>query len=163
LNGNTPAVYGLFDFTYSGTKDVETLPAAVIGDGRPDDLDNLATPVANFSSILTFGVTDPRSIAAARDSNDATAGSTPFTPGDNRNLVGLLSLRSRTLSFSAGSNYTFSGTIDDEYKDTITKVSTLKSASDLNLKVAQDSYLAAANRRDEESGVSLDEEFTGLI
>ena len=60
LNGNAPGVFGLFDFDFSGVKDVN-------GNGLPESSDLAGiTSVGNFSSILKLGFTDPAGFAAAR-------------------------------------------------------------------------------------------------
>jgi flagellar hook-associated protein 1 FlgK len=156
LNGNTPAVFGLFDFSFTGTKDVD-------GDGVPEltDLTGLTPSVDNFSSRLRFGVTNPASFAAARDAN-ATVGATSFPQGDGRNAAAIAALRTSTLTFSTGS-YSQNTTFDNAYNGLVSYVGNATSTATLNLNVAKANFSAAANRRDEVSGVSLDEEFAALI
>lgn len=156
LNGNTPGVFGLFDFDYAGVKDVD-------GDGLAEqaDLNGLTPPVTNFSSILRFAVTDPASFAAARDV-DATVGATAFAQGDGRNAEALAALRTSTLAFTAG-NFSQNSTFDNTYNNLVSYVGNAKSTATLNLNVSKANLTAVSNRRDEVSAVSLDEEFTALI
>lgn len=156
LNGNTPGVFGLFDFDFSGVKDVD-------GDGIPEVSDLLgATPsIGNFSSILKLGFTDPSAFAAARD-NDATQGSTVFPQGDGQNAEAIAALRSATFALSLGS-FTFSGTLEEAYNATVSYVGNAKSSAQLEVDVAASNLTSASNKRDEFSAVSLDEEFANLI
>lgn len=152
LDGNTPTTYGLFSFDFLGVKDVN-------GDGLPNDLDSL--PITNFANLLTFNVTQPRKFAAARDSNPSSA-ATAFASGDNRNVLGLTDLMNETLSFSAGS-YSFSGTFEQAYNETVTRVGGLKARAATNASVSAANLVSAQGRRDETSGVSIDEEYANLI
>jgi flagellar hook-associated protein 1 len=153
LNGNTPSVYGLFDFTGSSDVDVN---------GLPDDLSAIAG-IDNFSSILSFKPSDPREIAAAYDA-DAAAGSRNFPSGDNQNLLALIStINSTSLTFSAGPTFSITGSFDQAYNQALTFVGALKSAATSNAKVASSNVQAVEQRRDSISGVSLDEEFSALI
>ncbi len=156
LNGNAPGVFGLFDFDFSGVKDVD-------GDGIPEVSDLLgATPsIGNFSSILKLGFTDPSAFAAARD-NDATQGSTVFPQGDGQNAEAIAALRSATFALSLGS-FTFSGTLEEAYNATVSYVGNAKSSAQLEVDVAASNLTSASNKRDEFSAVSLDEEFANLI
>jgi flagellar hook-associated protein 1 FlgK len=156
LNGATPAPFGLFDFNYAGTKDVD-------GDGIPElsDLLTLSPSVDNFASRLSFAVTTPAGFAAARDV-DATAGVTAFPTGDGRNASAIAALRTTSFSFSTGS-FALSSTFDDLYSDTVNYVGNAKATAVSNLTVSKANLTIAANRRDEVSGVSLDEEFANLI
>ncbi|RME58160.1 MAG: flagellar hook-associated protein FlgK, partial [Candidatus Dadabacteria bacterium] len=153
LDGNSPSVYGFFTFDYSGTKDADS-------NGLPDDLDNLN--IDNFSSILDLTSTDPRDIAAALDLSGGPPNAASFAEGDGRNLTALSALQDTSLSFSAGS-YSFTGTFNEVYNETVSKVGNLKSKADLDAKLAEDHLTTTQNRRDAFSGVSLDEEFSRLI
>jgi flagellar hook-associated protein 1 FlgK len=156
LNGNAPGVFGLFDFDFSGVKDVD-------GDGIPEvsDLLGTAPSIGNFSSILKLGFTDPSAFAAARD-NDATQGSTVFPQGDGQNAEAIAALRSTTFALSLGS-FTFSGTLEEAYNATVSYVGNAKSTAQLEVDVAAANLTSTANKRDEFSAVSLDEEFANLI
>lgn len=156
LNGNPPGVFGLFDFDFSGVKDVD-------GDGiaSMSDLDSTTPPISAFSTILKLGFTDPAQFAAARD-NDATQGATAFPQGDGQNAAAVASLRSRTMSVALG-GFSFSGTLEEAYNATVSYVGNAKSTAQLEVDVANSNQSAAANKRDEFSAVSLDEEFANLI
>jgi flagellar hook-associated protein 1 FlgK len=152
LNGNAPGVFGLFDYTYSGVKDVN-------GNGIAE-LSDLST-LDNYSSALTFAVVTPAGFAAARD-NNTTAGVTNFSSGDAQNAQALVALRTTSLNFSAG-NFSSTGTFDDLYNGTVSFVGNSKSAAQSELAVTSANYTSAANKRDSFSAVNLDEEFTNLI
>lgn len=156
LNGNSPGVFGLFDFTFSGTKDVN-------GNGVADlsDLTDPSIGIDAFSSKLVFGVTDPAKFAAARDANPA-AGATSFPNGDSRNAEALVALRNASLSFSAGS-FTYTGTFEGLYTSTLAFAGNAAASAQSEANVAAANYDAAVNRRDSFSAVNLDEEFTNLI
>ncbi len=156
LNGNAPGVYGLFDFDFSGVKDVD-------GDGLPSqsDLDSTTPSVAAFSTLLKLGFTDPAQFAAARDNNPAQ-GSTAFPGGDGQNAEAIAALRSTNFSLSLGS-FAFSGTLEEAYNATVSYVGNSKSSAQLEVDVANANLSSAANKRDEFSAVSLDEEFANLI
>lgn len=152
LNGNTPSVYGFFDFNYSGTKDAN-------GDGRPNDL--AALGIDNFSSLLQVKPTTPQEIAAARD-QDATAGSTSFVTGDGSNIEALVALQDQNFTYSVGS-YSQSSTWGQLYDQTVTFVGNEKAKAQTNKSLADDKNVLSLNQRDSVSGVALDEEFTNLI
>jgi flagellar hook-associated protein 1 FlgK len=155
LNGNSPGPFGLFDFTSSGVKDD--------GDGIPEysDLTNPALGIDNFSSILKFGVTDPAALAAARDLDPAAA-TTLFQPGDGQNAQALARMTNSAIAFSVGT-FSFRGTFDELYNSTVMYVGNAKSSAEMNARIAEQNLTSAANRRDEMSAVSLDEEFANLI
>ncbi len=152
LNGNAPAVYGLFDFTYSGIKDAD-------GDGRPDDLGALG--ISSFSNLLSFAPDDPYEIAAARDL-DATAGSVQTVSGDGSNLRAIADLRTTSTTFTQGS-FSLTGTYQDVYDNMVTVIGNKRLESKINKGVGESAYLTAANRRDQIAGVSIDEEFTKMV
>jgi len=155
LNGNSPGPFGLFDFTSSGVKDD--------GDGIPEysDLTNPALGIDNFSSILTFAVTNPSTFAAARDI-DPNPATTLFQSGDGRNAQALAQMGNSSLNFAVGS-FSFTGTFDELYNSSLAYVGNAKKSAEIAVRVAEQSFNAAANRRDEVSGVSLDEEFANLV
>lgn len=154
LNGNTPPVYGFFDFNYSGAKDLNN-------NGLPDDLNSFSGTLDNFASILKVRSTDPKEIAAARDQNPAN-GALALVPGNGDNVQALVALRNASTTFSTG-NYSFTGTADEAYNDTVTYVSTSKSSMANKVSLDQSSLTTVQNQRDQMSGVSLDEEFSNLI
>lgn len=154
LDGNAPAVYGLFTFEFGGTRDAD-------GDGLPDDLTNPALGIDNFSSILQVTITDPRDLAAALDL-DTAAGSTSFAEGDGQNLEALANLQSANNTFALGA-FSFTGTFEDVYSEAVSHLGNLSTRAAINSAVANDEVVTAENRRDEVSAVSLDEQFTKLI
>ena len=159
LDGNQPTdAFAFFDFTppLAGTKDSN-------GNGLPDatDLDDAGLGVISFSSILRLNSTDPRRIAAARDS-DVAAGSTSFEPGNGENAKLLAELQSERRTFTTG-NYLLEGTFSEVFNESVTHIGNAKSRADLSASVAESNLLSIQTKRDEISGVSLDEEFTNLI
>jgi len=156
LNGNTPGVFGLFDFDFSGVKDVD-------GDGIPSlsDLTSITPLISNFSSLIKLGFTNPAEFAAARD-NDPVSGSKVFPPGDGQNAAAVAALRSTSSAFSLG-NFSFSGTMEELYNSSVSYVGNAKAAAYLAVQVSDANLLSASNKRDEFSAVSLDEEFANLI
>ena len=155
LNGNTPSIYGLFDFTYSGTKDAN-------GDNRPNDLDLLGVP--NFTSLLKVTTTDPMEIAAARDANPAN-GALSLATGDNQNALAIANLQTSTIAFSGGtgSTYSLTGTFNDAYSELITHIGSAKSTMQNKADLDKSNLNNATSQRDQVSAVSLDEEFSNLI
>lgn len=153
LNGATPSVFGFFDFNFSGLKDAD-------GDGLPDDVGS-HTGVTNYSSILQLTSTDPLDIAAARDLN-TTAGATTFADGDSSNISALVALLDSQTTHTVG-NYSYTGTINQLYVDAVSYVGNEKSKASIDKTVAEASFKLAADRRDEISAVSIDEEFTQMI
>ena len=156
LNGNPPGVFGLFDFDFSGVKDVD-------GDGIPSlsDLTSTTPLISNFSSLIKLGFTNPAEFAAARD-NDPASGSKVFPPGDGQNAAAVAALRSTSSAFALG-NFSFSGTMEELYNSSVSYVGNAKAAAQLAVQVSDANLLSASNKRDEFSAVSLDEEFANLI
>jgi flagellar hook-associated protein 1 FlgK len=154
LNGNTPGVFGLFDFNYSGAKDAD-------GDGLATGGDLSASGIGVFSRVLKLGFSSPDEFAAALDTNQLS-GLTSFSSGDGRNAQALADLRSSKFTFSVDSN-SFQGTFDELYNSIVSTVGTLSSAAKVEADVAKASYQAAVSKRDEFSAVSLDEEFANVI
>ncbi|MDZ4786639.1 MAG: flagellar hook-associated protein FlgK [bacterium] len=152
LDGNIPGVYGFFDFAFSGLKDTD-------GDGLPDDLGTHAG-VTNYSSLLQLASTDPRDIAAGRDLN-ATAGVLSGAPGDATNLQALVDLQDDTYTDTVG-GFSFTGTIEQFYVNAVSFVGNEKSKSATDKTVSDSNYKIAADRRDQVSATSIDEEFTSL-
>lgn len=149
LDGNPPPLYGLFDFagaTDTGGNGVINLA----------DFSN-----GNFSSVLRVAVSDPRRLAAGRD-QDAAAGAITAVRGDGSNMSALAALQGETIGFDSQS-YSLNGTFDDFYSETVTHVSARKSAMQSRASLDEDNLLTIQTQRDEVSGVSLDEEFSGLI
>lgn len=156
LNGASPGPFSLFDFTSTAAKDAD-------GDGIPEhsDLNSAALGISNFSSIIKFGISTPQGFAAARDA-DTNPATTTFQPGDGRNAQALEALRTTSVNFSIGS-FTFTGTYNELYSNTVSYIGNSKSAAETDARIADQTLTMARNRRDEVSGVSLDEEFANLI
>lgn len=154
LNGNTPGVFGLFDFDFSGVKDVD-------GDGAATAADLAGTGLHTFSNLLKLAISRPEEFAAARDL-DSTAGSLAFAAGDGSNAQALAGLRTESFSYSLG-DLTFTGTFDELYNSAVSTAGNMKSAAQLEADVANATYMTASSKRDEYSSVNLDEEFANVI
>lgn len=154
LNGNLAGVFGLFDFEYAGVKDVNN-------DGVASASDLAATGITSFSRLLKLGFSSPQEFAASRDSNP-DPGATSFQSGDARNAQAILDLRNTTYAFALDS-HSFNGTFDELYNATVSTMGSMKASAQIELDVAKSSYLTASNKRDEISGVNLDEEFANVI
>jgi flagellar hook-associated protein 1 FlgK len=156
LNGNVPPAFGLFDFTYGGTKDSTGVS------GLPEASDLTATGLDNFSSLLSLTSTDPRKIAAARDSSAGFPAPAVFASGDGSNIKAIADLQASNFTFSAGS-FSLTTTFGSAYDEAVSYVGNKQANADVNQKVSSDALNTATQRRDQFSGVSLDEEFTDLI
>jgi flagellar hook-associated protein 1 FlgK len=154
LNGNPPSVFGLFDFDYSGVKDVD-------GDGLPSLSDLTASGLDSFTRFLSLGFSSASQFAAGRDSN-AASGTLTIAPGDGRNAQAIAGLRTQMQSFSTGS-FAFQGTFDELYNSSVSTIGNLKSSAQIEYDVAKQSYSMTSVKRDEFSSVSLDEEFANVI
>jgi flagellar hook-associated protein 1 FlgK len=154
LNGNSPDVFGLFDFDFTGVKDAD-------GDGIASIADLAATGIDSFSRILKLGFDKPEEFAAARDV-DPLPGSSTFNRGNGENAAALAALRNENFAFNLGP-LTFNGTFDELYNSAVSTIGSLKFSAQTTLQVAQDSYVVASTKRDEFSSVSLDEEFANVI
>lgn len=154
LNGNSPGAYGLFDFDFSGVKDAD-------GNNIADDL--TASGLTNFAGRLIAPVSNPRDLALSQDllPNDPL---TSFASGDGTIAARLAALEQTSLTFTAGGGpYTFTGTSNEQYNELVTNLGGEVSSAKLTAKSAEDNLTVAEARRDEVSGVSLDEEFANLI
>jgi flagellar hook-associated protein 1 FlgK len=122
---------------------------------------------ASLSSKLALNITDPRNIAVALDSDPANA-AVSFETGNGDGARALADLQNdNTLDFSAG---TFAGaftlnnsTFAEVFAESVTHVGNATARANLDNNVAQSNLLTIQSRRDEVSGVSLDEEFSNLI
>jgi flagellar hook-associated protein 1 FlgK len=151
LDGNSPAVFGLFSF--AGAVDTDA-------DGVPSAIDLAALGLDNYSSLISVAITDPREIAAAFDANPPAG---DYPAGDGQNLAAIAALQSDdTLDFSVGVS-TFVGTFEEAYNEAVAYLGNTKARAAVNKKVSADALTAAENRRDQLSAVSLDEEFASLI
>ncbi len=155
LNGNSPSgAFALFNVSGGISLDTD-------GDGIPESTDLDASGVDSFARSLNLAVTQPRNFAAARDQSGGAA--VPiFPPGDGSNVEALAQLQNTTLSFSQGS-FNFTGTYGEAFTEMVGHVGGLSNRAKLSAAVAGDTKTAAISRREEVSGVSLDEEFTNLI
>lgn len=154
LDGGTPSTFGLFDFSFSGTKDADS-------DGLAELTDLTATGRDNFSSVLQFGVSDPRKFAASRDL-DLNPGAVTFPPGDSQSAQALVALRTTSFSYALGS-YSFTGTFADAANEIVGYIGNRKAEAVANLNVSTANLTTVSNKRDAVSAVSLDEEFSSLI
>lgn len=154
LNGNTPDVFGLFDFDFTGIKDAD-------GDGIATDADLAATGMDSFSRFLKFAVSAPEDFAAARDV-DPVGGYTEFPVGNGDNAAAIATMRNMNFDFDLGP-LSFRGTFDELYNSSVSTVGSLTFSAKSALQVAQDSYVVASTKRDEFSSVNLDEEFANVI
>ncbi|MFM1848349.1 MAG: hypothetical protein RL417_1823 [Pseudomonadota bacterium] len=155
LSGNSPSgAFALFNVAGGIALDSD-------GDGIPESTDLDASGVDSFARILNLVVTEPRDFAAARDQS----GGAPvpvFPPGDGSNVEALAQVQSTSLGLSVGT-FSFNGTYGEAYTEMVGHVGGLSSRAKLSAAVAEDTKTAAISRREEVSGVSLDEEFTNLI
>lgn len=155
LNGNTPSgAFALFNVSTGISLDAD-------GDGIPESTDLDASGVDAFARSLNLAVTQPRNFAAARDQSGG-APTAIFPPGDGSNVEALAQLQNTTLSLTQG-GYSFTGTYGEAFTELVGHVGGLSSRAKLSAAVADDTKAAAMARREEVSGVSLDEEFTNLI
>ncbi|NBW39567.1 flagellar hook-associated protein FlgK [bacterium] len=162
LNGNNPGLFGFFN---AGAITISDSDA----DGIPDNADLNAAVAAgsliSFAAELTLAITAPEEIAAGRD---AVNGST-ISGGNAQNLIasdGLLALKTATATFSSDSSNTFQRsnvTYDQLYNETVGRAGHLHARAATNAQVSADNKLSAETKRDQISGVSLDEEFTNLV
>jgi flagellar hook-associated protein 1 FlgK len=150
LTGATPAVFGMFSFSGAADTNADGLPTAA----------DLTTSVS-YSRQLTWNISDPTAIAAARDLN-ATAGVLQFAQGDNSNLLAMAALRTQSTNYSVG-NFSAASSIEDLYTDTVAYVGTLRSTAKAEYSYASARQTQVEELRDEVSGVNLDEEFAKLI
>lgn len=164
LNGGTPSVFGFF--TFEGLAGVDV-------DGLPTNADLAAFGFANYSSRLRLTLSDPAAIAASLDISGGPPAPIAGAQGDNRNIVGdqalghvgLSSLQT-TLTATlgvTGTAITYSGNMSDLYNQLVGRAGNLKARTEIAFSVAEDNLVTAQNRRDEISGVSLDEEFSALV
>jgi len=153
LDGNVPgSTYAFFGAT--GLTDID-------GDGNPELSDLAASGIDSFARRLSIVVTDPRRVAAGRDLDPVQA-QIGSAQGDGTNARALADLQTTQLVFSVGS-HSFTGTFEQAYNEALGHVGNASSSAELNERVSSQNLPTARNRRDEVSGVSLDEEFTSLI
>ncbi len=163
LIGNPPTDVFAF-FTWAGASATVT---DINTNGLPDatDLANAMTAnnITSFSGILTLNFTDPRLFAAARDTDtDLTDIIHSYEPGNGENARLLANSQNASLTFTTG-NYTQTTTYGGVFSESVTHVGNAKARANLDASVADSNFVTIQGRRDEVSGVSLDEEFTNLI
>jgi flagellar hook-associated protein 1 FlgK len=151
LNGNTTGVFGLF--TFSGATDADS-------DGVATTADLTASGEDNFASLISVAISSTSEVAAARDSS--TTATPSYPEGDGQNMEALSDLQTQDFTFALGS-YSLTDTFSGAYNDVVNTVGNERSKASVNLTVASSNYATASQRREEISGVSLDEEFTNLI
>ncbi|MFN8389753.1 MAG: flagellar hook-associated protein FlgK [Bdellovibrionota bacterium] len=149
-----PGVYGLFTIT-------NTI-ADTNADGLANDL--TANGYSNYSSQLSFGVTDERNLATALDL-DANPNSRQFSPGDAQNIAHLLTLRTQQVTHSVGgtNGFTATATIEDVYNQAVSYSGSASATakSDFQAKDAREAQVKELHSA--ASGVSIDEELAKLI
>ncbi len=151
LNGNQPGVFGLFN--YSGAVDD--------GDGIATAADLTASGRPNFASVLSFAVSQPRDLAAARDLDPLDA-STAFAPGDSANIDAMLALRTVNVAYSLGT-FSATTTIEQVYQNAVSTAGGSASRANNDVKLAQGREEQVQELYNGTSAVSLDEEFANLI
>lgn len=163
LNGNPPALFGMFTVDNNGATVVDSN-----GSFTPDVVDlQAATGTTIYSSMLKVTETNPARVAAGIDVTAAPANplTDPLTiaKGDGRNLQRLVS------DLEAGKSYTMNNftassvTYRETYDLIASNLGNLRNNSTVNVQVSEANHTAAQIERDQLSQVSLDEEFTRLI
>ena len=160
LNGNPPAVFGLF--TVAGVTDADA-------DGLPEGTDLTASGLDNFASGLSLTITNPAALAAGRSATGAGAVPYSVPQGDNTNILssdstnpGVSALQRLDATLAVGS-YALSSTPGEAYDELVSVIGSRRNSARVNLAVSEANVDTAQQRRDEVSAVSLDEEFTNLI
>lgn len=162
LNGNQPAVYGLFSFN-----------GAVAGNNFGDndnngiasytDLNAIVTAgtVSNYASRLLFNVSSERAFAAARDTNLAAA-PVAWASGDASNIAGLLTQRNTSNAYSLGA-LSENTTIEGLYGLTVSYVGGASARAQDDYSIYKDRETQIKELQQSFAGVNLDEEFAQLI
>ena len=151
LDGNSPGVFGLF--SYTGAVDN--------GDGIATAADLTASGRPNFASVISFAVTQPRELAAARDLDPADA-TTSFAPGDSANIDAMLALRTVNVAYSLGV-FSANTTIEQVYQNAVATAGGSASRANNDVKLVQAQEQQVQELFNGTSAVSLDEEFASLI
>jgi flagellar hook-associated protein 1 FlgK len=165
LDGNTPSAFGFFTAQLSGS----SLLADSDNDGIAELGDLAATGEFTFADKLSLAISDPRSIAAARDV-DTDPNSVVLASGNADNLVALSALRTEKVQLGVVGDpqdvsvpSTSSMTFEEGYQELLTQFGGTFSSVQFGSKNAEARFVVAQQRRDQQSGVNLDEEFTQLI
>lgn len=149
LNNGTPSSFGLF-----------SVPGVTDSGGDGPTINDLnALGLASWASVLQFAVTDAEDVAAGRVASAAGT----IAVGNADNIRAIAAEASVSRDFYVNNVVAFSGTYSEAYDEMVSRVGNLKNTSRVNLAVAEANLTSAQSRRDEVSGVSLDEEFTNLI
>ena len=151
LNGVSPGVFGLF--SYSGAVDD--------GDGVATNADLTASGRSSFANVMSFAVSAPRDLAAARDLDPLDA-STSFAPGDSANIDAMLALRTQNVAYSLGI-FSATTTIEQVYQNAVSTVGGSASRANNDVQLAQARESQVQELYNGTSAVSLDEEFANLI
>lgn len=163
LDGIPPETYGLFSFDVPST-----VTRDANNNGLPDDLVALDFP--SYAALIRPTFTNPRRVAAALDT-DSTINSTVFAKGDGRNIQAIANMQEIPQTFVVNgvsgvtpwTAFNLTATFDEAYNELVTNVSGSVGRAISNASLSSDYYTTIANRRDEVSAVSLDEEFSNLI
>lgn len=165
LDGNTPGVFGFFSAQLSGTAVLTDSD----GDGVPELADLAASGEVSFADKLQLAIVNPRGIAAARDV-DSAPNSVVLASGNAENLVALGSLRTEKVQLGTVGNpenvsvpATSSMTFEEGYQELLTHFGGVFSSVQFGAKNAESRLVVAKQKRDQQSGVNLDEEFTQLV
>jgi flagellar hook-associated protein 1 FlgK len=165
LDGNTPSAFGFFTAQLPGS----SLLADSDNDGIAELGDLAATGEFTFADKLSLAISDPRSIAAARDV-DTNPNSVVLASGNADNLVALSALRTEKVQLGVVGDAqdvsvpsTTSMTFEEGYQELLTQFGGTFSSVQFGSKNAEARFVVAQQRRDQQSGVNLDEEFTQLI
>lgn len=110
----------------------------------------LIAPTGLSAKTVAVAITDPAKIAAA--GNDASAG-----PGDNRNMLALAGLESRKVLVNG------TATLSDGVQSMLGNVAATTRSAQVGQAAQQTLLEQATARRDEVSGVNLDEEAANLL
>lgn len=155
LDNSTPGVFGLFSF--AGASDLDS-------NGQPTISDLTGSGIANFSSILSFNVSDPRSLAAALDL-DPNEGALSFAQGDARNISNLSALRTQQVNYGSYSvgNFSTTATIEELYRQTVGYVGAVSERATSDAKAYQAREEQVKEMQSSVSAVNLDEEFANLV
>jgi flagellar hook-associated protein 1 len=131
--------------------------------GLPDlqDLSDQESTFSTYAGKLSLAITNPLQIANGRDLV-ATEGQLEIQPGDSANIKKLVELRDHKFNLTVG-NYNLNTTLSQAYLGLVNETGNLVSSATSSKQLGESKLLAAKERRDSYSGVSLDEEFTNLI
>ncbi|MEO6698937.1 MAG: flagellar hook-associated protein FlgK, partial [Paraperlucidibaca sp.] len=110
----------------------------------------LIAPTSLSAKSIAVAITDPAKIAAA--GNDASAG-----PGDNRNMLALTGLEGKKVLANG------TATLGDGVQNMLGKVAATTRSAQVGAAAHETLLTQATARRDEVSGVNLDEEAANLL